>query len=311
MRFLVKQGAYALAGAVLLAFFARTDYQRWRLFAPTLLVAALGLCVLVLAIGPAINGARRWFLLGRRASSHRTRQAGRVRLGVRLPRPPARAADARRAAQAHRPRRRGLRRADPRAARPGHDDLPRPHGGGRAPRLRAAVAAPGSRRGARRSPSGRGDLARAVPTGASLRLPRPDAGPGRRRLPVAAGGDRDRLRRAHRQRPGRGRAEDQLPARGAHGHDLRRRRQGWGCSARSASSRGSPRSPGLATGSRCAAATRSANGLPWGSRRSSAARRRSISPPCSALRRSPAFLFRSSRTEGRRWSCSSPRSASS
>ena len=64
MRFLVKQGAYALAGAVLLAFFARTDYHRWRLFAPTLLVAALGLCVLVLAVGPAINGARRWFLLG-------------------------------------------------------------------------------------------------------------------------------------------------------------------------------------------------------------------------------------------------------
>jgi cell division protein FtsW len=64
MRFLVKQGAYALAGAVLLTVFARTDYHRLRLLAPTLLVAALGLCVLVLAVAPAVNGARRWFFFG-------------------------------------------------------------------------------------------------------------------------------------------------------------------------------------------------------------------------------------------------------
>ena len=64
MRFLVKQGAYALAGAVLLTVFARTDYHRLRLLAPTLLVGALGLCVLVLAVAPAVNGARRWFFLG-------------------------------------------------------------------------------------------------------------------------------------------------------------------------------------------------------------------------------------------------------
>ena len=64
MRFLVKQGAYALAGAVLLTVFARTDYHRLRVLAPTLLVAALGLCVLVLAVAPAVNGARRWFFFG-------------------------------------------------------------------------------------------------------------------------------------------------------------------------------------------------------------------------------------------------------
>jgi cell division protein FtsW len=64
MRFLVKQGAYALAGAVLLTVFARTDYHRLRLLAPTLLVAALGLCVLVLAVAPPVNGARRWFFFG-------------------------------------------------------------------------------------------------------------------------------------------------------------------------------------------------------------------------------------------------------
>jgi cell division protein FtsW len=64
MRFLVKQGAYALAGAVLLTVFARMDYHRLRLLAPTLLVAALALCVLVLAVAPAVNGARRWFFFG-------------------------------------------------------------------------------------------------------------------------------------------------------------------------------------------------------------------------------------------------------
>jgi cell division protein FtsW len=64
MRFLFKQGAYALAGAVLLTVFARADYHRLRLFAPTLLVAALALCVLVLAVAPTVNGARRWFFVG-------------------------------------------------------------------------------------------------------------------------------------------------------------------------------------------------------------------------------------------------------
>jgi cell division protein FtsW len=64
MRFLVKQGAYALVGAVLLTVFARLDYHGFRVLAPTLLLAAFALCVLVLAFGPVVNGARRWFLVG-------------------------------------------------------------------------------------------------------------------------------------------------------------------------------------------------------------------------------------------------------
>jgi cell division protein FtsW len=64
MTFLVKQGAYALAGLLLLALASRFDYHRLRLLAPMLLVGALVLCVAVLAVAPPINGARRWFLLG-------------------------------------------------------------------------------------------------------------------------------------------------------------------------------------------------------------------------------------------------------
>jgi len=62
--FLVKQGAYAVAGLVLLALASRFDYHRLRLLAPMLLVGALALCIAVLVVAPPINGARRWFLLG-------------------------------------------------------------------------------------------------------------------------------------------------------------------------------------------------------------------------------------------------------
>ena len=64
MRFLVKQGAYAVAGVVLLALLSRFDYHRLRLLAFPLLLAALVLCVAVLVAAPSINGARRWFLVG-------------------------------------------------------------------------------------------------------------------------------------------------------------------------------------------------------------------------------------------------------
>jgi cell division protein FtsW len=62
MRFLVKQGAYALVGAVLLTVFARLDYHGFRVLAPSLLLAALALCVLVLAFGPrsASGSAPTW-----------------------------------------------------------------------------------------------------------------------------------------------------------------------------------------------------------------------------------------------------------
>ena len=64
MTFLVKQGAYALVGLVLLALASRFDYHRLRALAPVLLVGALVLCIAVIAIAPPINGARRWFLIG-------------------------------------------------------------------------------------------------------------------------------------------------------------------------------------------------------------------------------------------------------
>jgi cell division protein FtsW len=64
MRFLVKQGAYALVGVVLLATLSRFDYHGLRPLAPLLLVAALALCIAVLLVAPPVNGARRWFLLG-------------------------------------------------------------------------------------------------------------------------------------------------------------------------------------------------------------------------------------------------------
>jgi cell division protein FtsW len=64
MRFLVKQGLYAVAGLVLLAVFSRTDYHVIRPLAPVLLVTAFALCAAVLVVAPAINGAHRWFVLG-------------------------------------------------------------------------------------------------------------------------------------------------------------------------------------------------------------------------------------------------------
>ena len=64
MRFLVKQGLYAVGGLVLLAVFSRLDYHLLRPLAPLLLMIALGLCAAVLVVAPAINGAHRWFVLG-------------------------------------------------------------------------------------------------------------------------------------------------------------------------------------------------------------------------------------------------------
>jgi cell division protein FtsW len=64
MQFLVKQGLYAIGGLALLAALSQLDYHRLRLLAPIALLTALGACVAVLAIGPSINGAHRWFLVG-------------------------------------------------------------------------------------------------------------------------------------------------------------------------------------------------------------------------------------------------------
>lgn len=64
MRFLLKQALYALAGLVLLALLSRLDYHRLRRLAPLLLTVAFALCAAVLVLGPPVNGARRWFLVG-------------------------------------------------------------------------------------------------------------------------------------------------------------------------------------------------------------------------------------------------------
>jgi cell division protein FtsW len=64
MRFLVKQGLYAVAGLVLLAVCSRMDYHVLRPLAPLLLVAAFVLCAGVLVAAPMINGAHRWFVFG-------------------------------------------------------------------------------------------------------------------------------------------------------------------------------------------------------------------------------------------------------
>jgi cell division protein FtsW len=64
MRFLVKQGLYAIAGLTALAALSRFDYHRLRSLAPILLLGSFAACVAVLAVGPAINGAHRWFIVG-------------------------------------------------------------------------------------------------------------------------------------------------------------------------------------------------------------------------------------------------------
>ena len=59
-----RQVAYAIIGVALLVVISRVDLDRIRLFAPTLVVTALVLCLAVLAVGSRINGARRWIDFG-------------------------------------------------------------------------------------------------------------------------------------------------------------------------------------------------------------------------------------------------------
>jgi cell division protein FtsW len=62
--FLKRQGIYALAGIGLLLAASRFDHRRLRLLALPLVLAALTLCVAVLAVAPEINGAKRWLTAG-------------------------------------------------------------------------------------------------------------------------------------------------------------------------------------------------------------------------------------------------------
>jgi cell division protein FtsW len=62
--YLKRQGIYAALGIALMVFAQRWDYRRLRALAPGLVLVSLGLLGAVLAVGPAINGARRWISLG-------------------------------------------------------------------------------------------------------------------------------------------------------------------------------------------------------------------------------------------------------
>jgi cell division protein FtsW len=59
-----KQAMYAVVGVVLLVVVSRLELERLRALAPTLVLTALVLCLAVLAVGPRINGARRWLTVG-------------------------------------------------------------------------------------------------------------------------------------------------------------------------------------------------------------------------------------------------------
>jgi cell division protein FtsW len=62
--YLKRQGIYAALGIVLMMIAQRWDYRRLRHLAPPLVIASLVMLAAVLAIGPAVNGARRWISLG-------------------------------------------------------------------------------------------------------------------------------------------------------------------------------------------------------------------------------------------------------
>ena len=62
--YLKRQALYAVAGLVAHVLLSRTDYRRLRHAAGPLLLASFVLLVAVLAVGTAVNGARRWIPLG-------------------------------------------------------------------------------------------------------------------------------------------------------------------------------------------------------------------------------------------------------
>jgi cell division protein FtsW len=64
MSYLKKQGVYALLGITFMILAARLDYRRLRLLAPSFVLTALFLCLVVLVAGSRVNGARRWIAFG-------------------------------------------------------------------------------------------------------------------------------------------------------------------------------------------------------------------------------------------------------
>jgi cell division protein FtsW len=62
--YLERQVAYAFLGILLMVVAQRWDYRRLRALAPTLVLVSIVLLLAVLAIGPVVNGARRWISFG-------------------------------------------------------------------------------------------------------------------------------------------------------------------------------------------------------------------------------------------------------
>jgi cell division protein FtsW len=62
--YLKRQGVYAVFGVLLLIGASRLDYRALPALAPPLVLVSLALCAVVLVLGPPINGARRWLMLG-------------------------------------------------------------------------------------------------------------------------------------------------------------------------------------------------------------------------------------------------------
>src|ERR1035437_7847455 len=62
--YLERQGIYGALGIALMLSAQRWDYRRLKALAPMLVLVSFALLLAVLAIGPPINGARRWISLG-------------------------------------------------------------------------------------------------------------------------------------------------------------------------------------------------------------------------------------------------------
>jgi cell division protein FtsW len=62
--YLERQAVYAAFGVLLLIGASRLDYRALPALAPPLVLVSLALCLVVLVVGPPVNGARRWLTLG-------------------------------------------------------------------------------------------------------------------------------------------------------------------------------------------------------------------------------------------------------
>src|SRR5262249_58605698 len=62
--YLERQVTYAALGLVLMVVAQHWDYRRLRALAPGLVVVSIFLLLAVLAVAPAVNGARRWIAVG-------------------------------------------------------------------------------------------------------------------------------------------------------------------------------------------------------------------------------------------------------